>query len=61
MFAMVKDRLTDMIRQESQWTIMSGDNSVICSESREQVEARLERWRDALEWERKVIRSKTEE
>ncbi|KAJ8335039.1 hypothetical protein SKAU_G00406820 [Synaphobranchus kaupii] len=42
---MVMDRLTDKIRQESPWTMTFADDIVICSESREQVEENLERWR----------------
>ncbi|KAK3544187.1 hypothetical protein QTP86_008290 [Hemibagrus guttatus] len=49
LFAMVMDQLSEEVRQESPWTIMFADNIVICSESREQVEENLERWRFALE------------
>ncbi|KAI5098265.1 gastrula zinc finger protein XlCGF28.1-like [Silurus meridionalis] len=49
LFAVVMDRLTDDIRQESPWTIMFVNDIVICGESREQVEKSLERWRYALE------------
>ena len=61
LFAMVMDRLTDEVRQESPWTMMFADDIVICSESREQVEENLERWRYALERRgMKVSRSMTE-
>lgn len=43
LFAMVMDRLTDMIGQESPWTMMFEDDIVICSKSKEQVQERLER------------------
>ncbi|MCJ8728463.1 hypothetical protein PDJAM_G00004720 [Pangasius djambal] len=47
--------------QESPYTMMFADDIVICSESREQVEENLERWRFALERRgMKVSRSKTE-
>ncbi|KAK3514152.1 hypothetical protein QTP70_005083 [Hemibagrus guttatus] len=49
LFAMVMDRLSEEVRQESPWTMMFADDIVICSESREQVEENLERWRFALE------------
>ncbi|KAI5089302.1 histone H4 transcription factor [Silurus meridionalis] len=61
LFAVVMDRLTDEVRQESPWTMMFADDIVICCESREQVEKSLERWRYALERRgMKVSRSKTE-
>ncbi|KAK3548015.1 hypothetical protein QTP70_002316 [Hemibagrus guttatus] len=61
LFAMVMDQLSEEVRQESPWTIMFADDIVICSESREQVEENLERWRFALERRgMKVSRSKTE-
>ncbi|KAK3518002.1 hypothetical protein QTP70_030316 [Hemibagrus guttatus] len=49
LFAMVMDQLSEEVRQESPWTMMFADDIVICSESREQVEESLERWRFALE------------
>ncbi|KAK3572156.1 hypothetical protein QTP86_022232 [Hemibagrus guttatus] len=61
LFAMVMDQLSQEVRQESPWTMMFADDIVICSESREQVEENLERWRFALERRgMKVSRSKTE-
>lgn len=60
LFAMVIHRLTDDIRQESQWYMASlEDDIVICSESREQVKESLERWRSLRERTRmKFSRSK---
>ncbi|KAK3550114.1 hypothetical protein QTP86_020669 [Hemibagrus guttatus] len=61
LFAMMMDQLSEEVRQESPWTMMFADDIVICSESREQVEENLERWRFALERRgMKVSRSKTE-
>ncbi|KAK3508739.1 hypothetical protein QTP70_004218 [Hemibagrus guttatus] len=61
LLAIVMDQLSEEVRQESPWTMMSADDIVICSESREQVEENLERWRFALERRgMKVSRSKTE-
>ncbi|KAK3563031.1 hypothetical protein QTP86_013435, partial [Hemibagrus guttatus] len=61
LFAMVMDQLSEEVRQESSWTMMFADDIVICSESREQVEENLERWRFALERRgMKVSGSKTE-
>ncbi|KAK3512316.1 hypothetical protein QTP70_004627 [Hemibagrus guttatus] len=57
----VIDQLSEEVRQESPWTMMFADDIVICSESREQVEESLERWRFALKRRgMKVSRSKTE-
>ncbi|KAK3517914.1 hypothetical protein QTP70_027301 [Hemibagrus guttatus] len=61
LFAIVMDQLSEEVRQESLWTMMFADDIVICSESREQVEENLERWRFALERRgMKASRSKTE-
>ncbi|KAK3530793.1 hypothetical protein QTP70_002820 [Hemibagrus guttatus] len=61
LFAIVMDQLSEEVRQESPWTMMFADDIVICSESREQVEEYLERWRFARERRgMKVSRSKTE-
>ncbi|KAK3510269.1 hypothetical protein QTP70_032590 [Hemibagrus guttatus] len=55
------DHLSEEVRQESPWTMTFADDIVICSESREQVEENLERWRFALERRgMKVSHSKTE-
>ena len=42
LFAMVMDRLTDEVRQESPWNMMFADGIVICGESKELVERNLE-------------------
>ncbi|KAK3565343.1 hypothetical protein QTP86_006571 [Hemibagrus guttatus] len=61
LFAIVMDQLSEEVRQESPWTMMFADDIVIYSESREQVEENLERWRFVLERRgMKVSRSKTE-
>ena len=61
LFAMVMDRMTDEVREEAPWTMMFADDIVICSESKEQVEEKLESWRYALERRgMKVNRRKTE-
>ena len=53
------DRLTDEVRRESPWTMLFADDTVICEETREEVELRLESWRYALERRgMKVNRSK---
>ena len=61
LFAMVMDRMTDEIREEAPWTMMFADDIVICSESKEKVEEKLESWIYALERRgMKVNRRKTE-
>ena len=63
LFAMVMDGMTDEIREEAPWTMMFADDIVICSESNEQVEERLESWIYAFALEirgLKVNRRKTE-
>ena len=61
LFAMVMDRITDDIREEAPWTMMFADAIVICSESKEWLEQKLESWRYALERRgMKVNRRKTE-
>ena len=45
LYAIVMDRMTDEIREEAPWTMMFADDIVICSESKEQVEEKLESWR----------------
>ena len=55
------DRLTDEVRREPPWTMLFVDDIVICKETREEVERRLEYWKYALERRgMKVSRSKTE-
>ena len=60
LFAVIMDRLTDEVRKEPPWTILFANDIVICKETREEVERRLESWRYALERRgMKVSRSKT--
>ena len=61
LFTVIMDRLTDEVRRESTWTMLFADDIVICEETREEVEQRLESWRYALERRgMKVSSSKTE-
>ena len=61
LFPMVMDRITDDIREEAPWTMMFADDIVICSESKERLEQKLESWIYALERRgMKVNRRKTE-
>ena len=57
---MIMDGLTDEVRREPPWTMLFADDIVICEETREEVERRLESWKYALERRRmKVSRSNT--
>ena len=61
LFAVVMDCLTDEVRRESLWDIMYADDVALCSDSRGEVEDRLEMWTGALErGGMKVSRKKTE-
>ena len=60
LFAVIMDRLTDEVRREPPWMMLFADEIVICEETREEVERRLEFWKYALERRgMKVSRSKT--
>ena len=60
LFAVIMDRLTDEVRREPLWTMLFADDIVICEETREDVERRLESWRCTLERRgMKVNRPKT--
>ena len=61
LFAVIMDSLTDEVRREPPpWTILFADDIVICEETREEVEQKLESWRHALQRRgMKVSRSKT--
>ena len=55
------DRLTDEVRREPLWTMLFADDIVICEETREEGERRIEFWRYALKKRgMKVNGSKTE-
>ena len=42
LFAVIMDRLTDEVKREPPWTMLFADDIVICEETREEVELRLE-------------------
>ena len=61
LLAVIMDRLTNEVRREPPWTMLSADVIKICEETREEMEWRLESWRYALERRKmKVSRSKIE-
>ena len=49
LFAVIMDRLTDEVKREPASTKLFANDIVICEETREEVERRLESWRYALE------------
>ena len=61
LFAVIMDRPTDEVRREPPWTMLFADHVVICEETREEVERRLEFWRYVSKRRgMKVSSSKTE-
>ena len=48
LFAVIMERVTDEVRREPPWTMLFGDDIVICEETGEEVERKLECWRYAL-------------
>ena len=60
LFAGFVDWLMDEVKREPLWMMLFADDIMICKETREEVEWRLEFWRYALERRgMKVSRSKT--
>ena len=49
LLAVIMDRKTDEVRREPPWTMLFADDIVICEETREEIDRRLECWRYALE------------
>ena len=49
LYAVIMNRLADKVKREPLWTMLFADDIVICKETREEVEWRLECWRYALE------------
>ena len=60
LFAVIMDRLTDEVRREPPWKMLFADDIVICEETRQELERRLESGKYALERRgMKVSRSMT--
>ena len=60
LFAVIMNRLTNKVKGKPPWTMLFADDIVVCEETREEVERRLQCWRYA--WKRrgmKISRSKT--
>ena len=49
LYAVIMDKLMDKVRSKPLWTMLFADDIVICKETKEKVEWRLECWRYALE------------
>ena len=49
LFAVIINRLTDEVRREPPWTMLFADDIVICEETKEEVDRRLEYWSYGLE------------
>ena len=61
LFAVVMDCMTREVQREPQWDMLFADDVVVCSETKEEVEQRLEMWREAMEVRgMRVSRQKTE-
>ena len=61
LFIMILDVITEEIQEDTPWAMLFADDLVLCDETRERMEERLENWRGCLEDAGlKVSRSKTE-
>ena len=61
LFNIVFDVLTEGVRERPPWCVLYADDVILVAENREDLEAKLERWREALESRgMKISRSKTE-
>ena len=61
LFNIVMDVITNDVREAGPWCILYADDIVLCAETKEELEAKLESWRTALEDKgMKISRSKTE-
>ena len=47
LLTVIMDRLADKVRREPPWTMLFADDILICTETREEVERRIEFWRYA--------------
>ena len=61
LFNIVMEVMTENVRDEAPWSMMYADDVVLCAETKEELEQKLEAWRKALEDRgMKISRRKTE-
>ena len=48
-FAVIMDCMTREVQKEAQWDMLFPDDVVVCLETKEGVEQRLDMWREAME------------
>ncbi|XP_063586486.1 uncharacterized protein LOC134763884 [Penaeus indicus] len=61
LFAVITDCLTAPVQREAPWDMLFADDVVVCAVTKEEVEQRLELWREAMEVRgMEVSRQKTE-
>ena len=61
LFNVVMEVMTENVRERAPWSMMYADDVVLCAETKEELEQKLEAWRKALEDRgMKISRTKTE-
>ena len=48
LFIMILDVITERIQEDTPWAMLFADDLVLCDETRERMEERLENWRGCL-------------
>ena len=61
LFNIIMDVVTEGVREHAPWSMLFADDIILCDETREGLERKLERWREELEGRGlKISRAKTE-
>ncbi|XP_047492429.1 uncharacterized protein LOC125041485 [Penaeus chinensis] len=61
LLAVIMDCMTEVVQREAPWDMLFADDVVVCGKTKEEVELRLELWRNAMETRgMRVSRQKTE-
>ena len=61
LIAVIMNCMTRGVQREAPWDMLFADDVVVCTETKEEIEERLEVWREAMEGRRKrVSRHKAE-